>query len=57
VDGDARHEELIDTIHSLAVFYTGTPISEFKNMPILELEDAVKNMDRISKIREKAMKR
>lgn len=57
MDSDAAHEKLIDTIHSLAVFYTGTPISEFKNMPILELEDAVKNMDRIAKIREKAMKR
>lgn len=50
---ESENERIIKTIHNLAAFYPGTSISEFKNMPILELEDAVENMERINKIREK----
>ena len=54
---ERSYEVLTETIHVLAEFYKGTPLSEFKNMPLAEIKVAVENMERIAKIREKAMKR
>ncbi len=54
---EADHEGLMQSVHSLAYFYQGTSISEFRNMPVDEVEEAVENMKRIAKERERAHKR
>lgn len=41
-------------VHSLAFAFQGTPISEFKNMPVDELGEAVENLTRINQERERA---
>ena len=41
----------------MATFYEGTPLSEFKEMPLDELFNAQTQMERISEEREAELKR
>ncbi len=42
------------SVHSLAIAYQGTSLSEFKGMPVDEIEEAIDNLTRINQERERA---
>ncbi len=43
----------MNSVHSLAYAFHGTPLSEFKNMPVDEIEEAVENLTRINQEQER----
>lgn len=57
MDSEREDVNLVKAIHTLAWFYHGTSIVDFKNMTILELQEAVASMERINNEQKKAMKR
>lgn len=49
------HEKIIQICHDLAYFYGGTPLSEFKNMPVEEVLLAQEHASRINEKQKQAM--